>query len=76
MITEHCALRLLERLITEDDVRSVLIGSSSCRLQADGRWKVEGEDCDGERLFLIVEWLEGVVVATAFRGDEDDYDEG
>jgi hypothetical protein len=33
-------------------------------------------DDEGESLFLIVELQDGVVVATAFRGDEDEDDEG
>jgi hypothetical protein len=37
---------------------------------------LQGEDGDGEGLFLIVELLSGVVVVTAFRGDEDEDDEG
>lgn len=76
VITEYCALRLLQRFISEEDVQAVLAGASGCWLQANGRWKLEGEDGDGECLFLIVELQNGVVVVTAFRGDEDEDDEG
>ena len=75
-IPGYCAMRLLQRLISEDDVRSVLTDASGCWLRANGRWKLEGEDGDGEGLFVIVELQDGVVVVTAFRGDEDEDDEG
>jgi hypothetical protein len=75
VITEYCALRLLQRFISEADVRRVLVGASACWPQANGRWKLAGEDGDGEGLFLIVELLSGVVVVTAFRGDQDEDDE-
>ena len=41
----------------------------------NGRWKVEGDDEDGEALWLIVELQQGVVVVTAYRDDEGDEDE-
>lgn len=76
VITEHCALRLLQRSISERDVRAVLTAASGCRSQAGGRWRLEGEDGDNEMLFLIVDLQKSVVVVTAFRGDEDEDDEG
>ena len=72
MITAYCALRLLERAISEEDVRRVLCDAVGCWSSASGRWKLQGEDDDGEDLFLIAELQEAVVVVTAFRGDEDE----
>jgi hypothetical protein len=74
-ITGYCALRLLQRAVTEGDVVAALSDAAACWAQANGRWKVEGEDEDGEALFLIVELQQGVVVVTAYRGDEGDDDE-
>ena len=74
-ITGYCALRLLQRVITEGDVVAALTGASVCRPQPKGRWKVEGDDEDGETLLLIVELQQGVVVVTAYRSDEGDDDE-
>lgn len=75
VITEYCALRLLQRVITEGDVAAALTGASVCRPQPNGRWKVEGDDGDGETLLLVVALQQGVVVVTAYRGDEGDDDE-
>jgi hypothetical protein len=76
VLTGYCALRLLQRSISGDDVRSVLMAPSGCWPQAGGRWKLEGRDRDGDDLFLIVELMEGLIVVTAFRGAEDEDDEG
>jgi hypothetical protein len=43
VISGYCSLRLLQRVISEDDVLRVLTEASGCWLQANGRWKLEGE---------------------------------
>jgi hypothetical protein len=67
---------MLERFISEDDVLAVFKSASGCWLQTNGRWKLEGTDCDGESLFVLIELQEVVVVVNTFRGDEDEDEQG
>ncbi len=60
---------MIERGVTVEDVRSVLMGAKSCRA-AGNRWRLSGLDVFGEPLDLIVELLADVLVVTLFRGDE------
>ena len=66
---------MLERSISERDVVAILKSASRCWVQDNGRWKLEGTDSDGERIFVLAELQQVVVVVNAFRGDEDE-DEG
>jgi hypothetical protein len=60
---------MIERGVTVEDVRAVLIGAESC-LAAGKRWRLAGSDVLGERLELIVELEGDLLVVTLFRGDE------
>jgi len=60
---------MIERGVTVEDVRAVLMGHSSCRAAGD-RWCLTGLDIVGEPLGLIVELAPDVIVVTLFRGDE------
>jgi len=68
-ILPHAVERMIERGVTVEDVRAVLIGAESCRA-AGKRWRLSGLDVLGERLDLIVELAGEVLVVTLFRGDE------
>ena len=60
---------MIERGVTVEDVRTVLIDASSCRATGN-RWRLSGLDVVGEPLDVIVELLADVIVVTLFRGDE------
>jgi hypothetical protein len=66
-ITLYCQRRMLDRRVTFREVRTVLVHAARCYAQANGRWRLEAED-----LTLIVGLIDGVVVVTLFRGDEDE----
>lgn len=68
-ILPHAVERMIERGVTVEDVRAVLMGHSSCRAAGD-RWCLTGLDIVGEPLDLIVELAPDVLVVTLFRGDE------
>jgi len=68
-ILPHAVERMIERDVTVDDVRAVLIGAESCRAKGK-RWRLSGLDVLGQPLDLVVELTADVLVVTLFRGDE------
>ena len=61
---------MIERDATPQDVYEVLTRAPLCRRADAGRWRLDGVDRIGERLSLVVEVRDGVIVVTLFRGDE------
>ena len=57
---------MVERNVKPGDVRSALMSATTCRGQADGKWKVAGPDMDGDTLDLVVFLDDGVLVVTVF----------
>jgi hypothetical protein len=68
-ILAHAVERMVERDVTVDDVRHVLLMHESCRPDAD-RWRLTGVDLLDDPLMLMVEIEADVLVVTMFRGDE------
>ena len=75
-ISSYCAVRMLERSVSERDIVAILKNASRCWRQDNGRWRLEGTDSDGDRIYVLIEMQQVVVVVNAFRGDEDEDDEG
>lgn len=48
------------------DVRHALATATSCRVEPPDRWRVDGRDCEGDVLTVIVVLEDGVVVVTVF----------
>ena len=65
-ILRHAWEEMAEANARERDVHHALANARSCRLQENGRWRVEGEYLDGEELALVVEIEDGLVVVTVF----------
>ncbi|MGA8893034.1 MAG: DUF4258 domain-containing protein [Anaeromyxobacteraceae bacterium] len=65
-ILRHAWQRMGERGVRYEDVRHALVGARRCRAADQGRWKVTGDDLDGDELTLVVSIEEGVVVVTVF----------
>lgn len=55
-----------ERGARYEDVRHALAGARKCRQADQGRWKVTGDDLDGDELILVVAVEAGVVVVTLY----------
>lgn len=62
----HARQRMRERGASFADVKHALAGAQRCRLQENGRWRVDGEDLDGDELTAVVVLESGVVVVTVF----------
>jgi hypothetical protein len=62
----HARLRMRERHVSREDVRSALVTAMSCQAEPDERWKVPGVDTFGDDLAVIVVIEDGVVVVTLF----------
>jgi hypothetical protein len=75
LILAYCALRMLQRVISERDVVTVLTRATRCWQQENGRWRLQGKDADGETLFVVVELQDAIVVVNAFKGNEEKDDE-
>ena len=60
---------MIEREVTAEDVRAVLIGAESCHAEGK-RWRLSGLDVLGQPLNLVVELTADMLVVTLFRGDE------
>ena len=58
--------RMVELGVLYEDVRNALATARSCKVQDGGRWKVFGNDRDGDELVLIVVLEAGVIVVTVF----------
>ena len=65
-IEGHARQRMAERGARYADVVHALSNASGCALQENGRWRVNGEDLEGDDLTAIVVLEQGVVVVTLF----------
>lgn len=66
-LTGHASLRMQQRGADFGDVRSALLTATTCAVQANGAWRVEGGvDRDGDELTVIAALEAGVVVITVF----------
>jgi hypothetical protein len=64
----HGLKRMRERGASRADVRNALCTATSCSPSEDGpgRWKVPGEDEDGDALLVVVVIEAGVLVVSLF----------
>lgn len=60
----HSRGRMVLRNVPEEDVFYGLIHAKSCASQANGRWKVDTEDTDGDTLWIVVAIEENIIVIT------------
>jgi hypothetical protein len=65
-IVGHAWERMGERGAQFEDVRHALAGARKCKAADLGRWKVSGDDLDGDELILVVAIESGVVVVTVY----------
>ena len=65
-IGRHAWERMAERGVQYEDVRHALATARSCKAQDRGRWKVFGNDRDGDELVLVIVIEAGVVVVTVY----------
>jgi len=65
-LTSHAQERMADRGTRWADVRHGLANASSCAGQANGTFKTESRDLDGDDLTLIVAVEGDVVVVTLF----------
>ncbi len=65
-ITRHAWQRMAERGAQYEDVRHALAGARRCKAGDQGRWKVFGEDSDGDELICVVTIESGAVVVTVY----------
>jgi hypothetical protein len=65
-VSAHARKRMRERSVREGDLRNALVNAGACVEQADGTWKVSGEDLDGDELTVVVAIEDGLVVVTLF----------
>ena len=65
-IARHAWERMAERGVQYEDVRHALATARRCRAQDRGRWKVAGNDRDGDELVLIVVIEASVIVVTVY----------
>lgn len=66
LIVRHAWQRMAERGAQYEDVRHALAGARKCKAADQGRWKVIGEDLDGDELVCVVTIEAGVVVVTVY----------
>lgn len=65
-ILRHAWQRMSERGAQYEDVRHALSGARKCMAADQGRWKVTGDDLDGDELTLVVAIEAGVIVVTVY----------
>jgi hypothetical protein len=66
IFTSHALQEMREAHATERDVVEALAGATRCRPSERGRWRVEGQDLDGDDLTIVVVIEDGLVVVTVF----------
>jgi hypothetical protein len=64
--TGHAGLRMRQRNVRLQDVRSALVRAFHCSAQENGRSKVEGPDVDGDDLTVIVLIEDGLIIVTVY----------
>jgi len=65
-VLRHAWERMGERGARYEDVRHALARARGCKAADQGRWKVFGDDRDGDELILVVFIESGVVVVTVY----------
>ena len=65
-ILRHAWQRMGERGAQYEDVRHALAGARRCKAADQGRWKVSGDDLDGDELTLVVAIEASVIVVTVY----------
>ncbi len=65
-ILRHAWVRMGERGAQYEDVRHALAGARACEAANQDRWKVFGDDQDGDELIVVVFIEAGVVVVTVY----------
>ena len=65
-LSGHAKTRCYERGVTFREVVEALAGARSCSAEPKDRWKVDGNDADGEPLVLIVAIEDGLIVVTVY----------
>jgi hypothetical protein len=66
VIVRHAWQRMAKRGAQYEDVRQALAGARKCRAADQGRWRVFGEDLDGDELVCVVAIEAGLVVVTVY----------
>jgi hypothetical protein len=66
VIVRHAWERMAQRGARYEDVRHALAGAQRCTAADQGRWKVFGEDLDGDELVCVVSIEAAVVVVTVY----------
>ena len=64
----HARLRMQQRAVMREDVRSALATAQTCSSEAKRRWKATGLDTFGDALTVVFKLQDGVLVVTVFRG--------
>jgi len=62
----HGQPRMQQRGLSFNDVEHALLNATRCRVQPNGRWKLESKDLDGDDLTIIAVVDDGVLVITLF----------
>jgi hypothetical protein len=65
-VSPHAAIRMRERGVTFSDIRHAIKVATVCVSEPDGRWRVDGEDFEGDPLTLVVALEYGLIVVTLF----------
>ena len=65
-VLRHAWERMGERGAQYEDVRHALARARRCKAADQGRWKVFGDDRDGDEIILVVFIESGVVVVTVY----------
>jgi hypothetical protein len=64
--TGHAIARMVERNVYDRDVERALLGALACASQANGRWRVRGQDVDGDDLDVVVAIWNGAIIVTVY----------
>ena len=65
VISHHAYTRMRQRNVLVRDVRSALMGATSCQADRE-KWRITGPDHDGDLLTCVVVLEDGVLVVTVF----------
>jgi hypothetical protein len=66
LLSVHCAERMAERSVTKADIRACGRTAHRCMRQAQGTYRIEGFDLDGEPLTVICSADVAVLVVRIF----------
>ena len=62
----HARERMTQRGIKKQDVYSAFRTAWTCASQPENRWKVIGNDADGDALEVVIRFEDGVMVVTVY----------